>query len=158
MKTCRRGIHTYEDHHKWCPECKKFAQKIWEKKNKQYFVNRRDKNKNKVSLLKKQWYRSNLNRVKGNTLKRYWPGTTWQEALHCYNELLRLQNNLCAVCKKPETVTRVGDVKLRLAVDHDHSTGKVRGLLCSMCNRAEGLLNTVDVARNLVTYMEKYKN
>lgn len=44
-----------------------------------------------------------------------------------YSALLSLQGGRCAICRqKPVTV--------RLAVDHDHQTGKVRGLLCSRCN------------------------
>jgi hypothetical protein len=44
------------------------------------------------------------------------------------------QNGLCAICKKAETSTFLGTVR-RLAVDHDHITGKIRGLLCNACNR-----------------------
>lgn len=43
-----------------------------------------------------------------------------------YNELLFKQNGVCAICK--------GIDKHRLAVDHDHTTGEVRGLLCIRCN------------------------
>ena len=57
-----------------------------------------------------------------------------------YARMLEAQGGVCAVCHRPETQLRVnGDVK-RLAVDHDHETGKVRGLLCHKCNRALGLL------------------
>lgn len=45
------------------------------------------------------------------------------------------QNGVCAICKKPEM--RRGRP---LSVDHDHQTGKIRGLLCSNCNTALGLL------------------
>lgn len=51
-----------------------------------------------------------------------------------YNTLLRRQAHRCAICRRPETVKyRNGQVK-RLAVDHDHVTGSVRGLLCHRCN------------------------
>lgn len=44
-----------------------------------------------------------------------------------YDELLRRQGGRCAICRqKPRSK--------RLAVDHDHGTGAVRGLLCSRCN------------------------
>ena len=51
------------------------------------------------------------------------------------NRLLELQGNCCAICNNPCESGRV------LSVDHDHSTGEVRGLLCIKCNSAFGLLN-----------------
>ena len=46
-----------------------------------------------------------------------------------YARLLEAQGGGCAICgAKPKT--------RRLHVDHDHKTGKVRGLLCHRCNRA----------------------
>lgn len=52
--------------------------------------------------------------------------------LHDYNCLLVFQNHTCAICDKPEPGRRC------LAVDHDHKTGAVRGLLCTRCNQALG--------------------
>lgn len=44
-----------------------------------------------------------------------------------YDALMRLQGGRCAICRaRPKSK--------RLAVDHDHKTGAVRGLLCSRCN------------------------
>lgn len=44
-----------------------------------------------------------------------------------YKEMFDAQDGRCAICgRKP--------VRRRLAVDHDHNTGKVRGLLCYTCN------------------------
>ena len=55
--------------------------------------------------------------------------------LEQYNDMLKRQAHRCAVCRRPETVTikKTGEVR-RLAVDHDHVTGTVRGLLCHRCN------------------------
>lgn len=63
-------------------------------------------------------------------LKREY-GITLEE----YNDLLRRQAHRCAACRRPETVRtkKTGAVR-RLAVDHDHVTGTVRGLLCNRCN------------------------
>ena len=49
-----------------------------------------------------------------------------------YWKLLNNQKNKCAMCKKPENPS------VRFAIDHDHKTGKIRGLLCSGCNRSLG--------------------
>jgi hypothetical protein len=57
-----------------------------------------------------------------------------------YLDLLESQNGVCAICARPETAKRGGQTKT-LAVDHDHKTGLVRGLLCQSCNTAIGLMN-----------------
>jgi 5-methylcytosine-specific restriction endonuclease McrA len=57
-----------------------------------------------------------------------------------YQSLFDLQNGKCAICNSPETDSTNGIVHL-LAVDHNHDTGEVRGLLCKKCNTAIGLLN-----------------
>lgn len=57
-----------------------------------------------------------------------------------YDAMEREQDGKCAICKQPERrYGSHGKVK-RLAVDHCHETGKVRGLLCADCNTAIGLL------------------
>ncbi len=56
-----------------------------------------------------------------------------------YAELFHKQSGVCAICKSSETATRMGKIKA-LAVDHDHNTGQVRGLLCSDCNTGIGKL------------------
>lgn len=50
-----------------------------------------------------------------------------------YLRLLDAQGGVCAICGKAETVRR-GAAEPRLSVDHDHETGRVRGLLCQSCN------------------------
>jgi hypothetical protein len=52
-----------------------------------------------------------------------------------YDALLASQGGVCAICQKPP-----GRFKRRLAVDHHHASGAVRGILCVHCNRAIGLL------------------
>lgn len=51
-----------------------------------------------------------------------------------YNRKVREQGNRCAVCRRPESVKGKDGRVRRLAVDHDHATGVVRGLLCVRCN------------------------
>ena len=46
-----------------------------------------------------------------------------------YDRMLAAQGGVCAICGSPPKTRR-------LHVDHDHATGKVRGLLCHRCNRA----------------------
>jgi hypothetical protein len=54
-----------------------------------------------------------------------------------YGQMLVAQNGKCAICKGDETATRGGKTKA-LAVDHCHTTNKIRGLLCSECNQMLG--------------------
>jgi hypothetical protein len=58
--------------------------------------------------------------------------------LEWYRAKLSEQNNVCAICKQPETAVIKGKV-ISMPVDHDHKTGKARGLLCTKCNRGLGL-------------------
>ncbi|KKM26565.1 hypothetical protein LCGC14_1583510 [marine sediment metagenome] len=51
--------------------------------------------------------------------------------------LLEKQNGLCAICQQPEQETIRGKYK-QLAIDHDHKTGRIRGLLCANCNQGLG--------------------
>ena len=51
-----------------------------------------------------------------------------------YNDLLSKQNHTCGICG-----TNSSDFSRRLAVDHCHTTDRVRGLLCSNCNTLLGL-------------------
>ena len=55
-----------------------------------------------------------------------------------YNILLEVQNSKCRLCGKLDSGRKD---KGRLVVDHDHTTGKVRGLLCHPCNVSLGLMN-----------------
>lgn len=52
-----------------------------------------------------------------------------------YNELFAQQNGCCAICGRHQS-----NLTKRLAVDHNHITGEIRGLLCHKCNQGIGLL------------------
>ena len=58
--------------------------------------------------------------------------------VEAYEALLAAQGGVCAICRRPPAAD--GRQK-RLHVDHDHATDAVRGLLCSNCNTALGLLD-----------------
>ncbi len=65
-------------------------------------------------------------------LKRHFGITVEQ-----YESILVRQNGVCAICRLPERRRLHGKI-VRLSVDHDHLTGQVRGLLCSLCNTGLG--------------------
>lgn len=51
-----------------------------------------------------------------------------------------LQQGVCAICRDPDRSMPTGKPGGGLVVDHNHETGEVRGLLCSRCNAAIGML------------------
>lgn len=71
-----------------------------------------------------------------------------------YKRLLRKQEEVCAICGKPETLKIKGKVAT-LSVDHNHNTGEIRGLLCSRCNRGLGVFNDdIGLLKKAVAYLE----
>ena len=72
-----------------------------------------------------------------------------------YNVLLESQNYVCKICGKPEqdVCNKKGAVR-NLAVDHDHATGRVRGLLCRGCNQGLGnFKENLTSLQNAISYL-----
>lgn len=68
-----------------------------------------------------------------------------------YEAMMIAQDGKCAGCDSSDPADRRYSI---LPVDHDHETGKVRGLLCSNCNRALGLVkDNPDVLLSLAAYL-----
>lgn len=66
-----------------------------------------------------------------------------------YNNMLIAQSNKCAICS-------VSYDEERLAVDHCHDSGKIRGLLCMKCNTALGSFkDSIDILQNAINYLKK---
>jgi hypothetical protein len=75
-----------------------------------------------------------------------------------FQEMLKAQNGVCAICGKPEAAVHKNGAVKRLAVDHDHLTDVVRGLLCWRCNKAIGLLfDNTTILENALTYLRKHQ-
>lgn len=72
-------------------------------------------------------------------------------SLNEYEALLNSQNGSCSICKSPETGLNTN----HFAVDHDHESGRVRGLLCSGCNLGLGKFkDDPKLLRRAVEYLE----
>lgn len=92
----------------------------------------------------RRWKLKNLDKIKNQVLE-----TKYKISLEEYNKLLKLQLNGCAICKLS---CSTGD---KLSVDHNHETGKIRGLLCKSCNLALGnLKEDEDLIWNLLDYLK----
>lgn len=95
----------------------------------------------------KQSYKRNRDKIVDTKLKRKF-GITLEQ----YKNTLDNQSNQCIICgRTPEENGKM------LAVDHNHSTGKNRGLLCSSCNICIGFIekNKLDVGK-ISDYLTKY--
>lgn len=97
--------------------------------------------KSNRSSYKAEWYKANKDKVK-ETHRIYHYKTKYKMSVDEYNSMLETQNNVCAVCQKPETTKghRTGLLR-NLSIDHCHTTGKIRGLLCTNCNHVLGKFN-----------------
>lgn len=78
-----------------------------------------------------------------------------------YEAILKRQGGVCAICKSRSSYSRnyktVSPEKAKFSVDHCHTTGKVRGLLCSKCNRALGLINdNIESVFRMADYLKKH--
>lgn len=76
-----------------------------------------------------------------------------------YAAKLKAQNGCCAICEQPETATNPHNGRPKeLAVDHDHETGAVRGLLCVRCNRAIGYVDdSTDRLERAIAYLKFHR-
>lgn len=69
-----------------------------------------------------------------------------------YTEKVEHQGGVCAICKTPIT-----DVGRKLVIDHCHSTGKIRGLLCGQCNMGLGAFkDNIQNLKQAIGYLEEY--
>jgi hypothetical protein len=72
-----------------------------------------------------------------------------------YMEMLKSQDDKCAICGS-EGFKMQAHHKIKLVVDHCHSTGRVRGMLCHNCNRGLGLFqDSVQFLQSASSYLQK---
>lgn len=108
--------------------------KDWQENNWGYWLKYQEKHKEKI---------------KGKLLAQY--GMT----VDAYRTLLEAQNGVCKICGKAETQpTKNGTAVRELSVDHDHRTGRVRGLLCNQCNIRLGMVDdNIELMRKMIDYL-----
>jgi hypothetical protein len=99
-----------------CKECRKAEVNAWRAANRDSY---NEKERARYARTPTKW--------SGHLKRRY--GIDSVE----YAERLKAQNGCCAICKASAAA-----LAETLAVDHDHATGKVRGLLCAKCNQMLG--------------------
>lgn len=74
-------------------------------------------------------------------------------SLEEYNQKLKEQKHSCAICRKDEV-----ELPKKLAVDHNHVTGQIRGLLCTSCNLGLGYFkDDINLFLSAIEYLNKHK-
>lgn len=129
------------DIEKWCKVCCNTNVREWRKLNRE--------RKNELERIRRK---NNPDATKNSRFK-YLYGIS----INDYEMLFDKQNGRCAICNEIETSLSNGQIRA-LAVDHDHITGQVRGLLCDRCNRGIGYLrDDPDILRAAIYYLEHIK-
>ncbi len=101
-------------------------------------------------LRQKVWKKKNPKNV-GDNQRRYTLRKAFGITPEKYEELLQGQNCCCAICLR-----HYSEFKKRLAVDHCHKTGAIRGLLCIYCNRGLAAYHDKsDYFRRAADYLEQ---
>lgn len=145
LKICSRckctepQIH-FEKNRKICNRCRGDLQKYRANFPEENARRTRDWIKQNPEKARETQRRANLKRTYGITVEQY-------------DELLEKQNHACAVCKRPTS-----DFPRRLAVDHNHKEGFIRGLLCTNCNhRVVGRYRDSALLRAAADYLDNYR-
>ncbi len=129
-----------DGHQYTCKECHKANKRAWFAKNKQHCIDKT-----------KQWRKDNPEKFLNARLKNY-----YGISLDDYKKMAAKQNDCCAICGEKERRVR----RSRMAIDHCHKTGVVRGLLCNNCNIGIGnLKDDPIILMKAVSYLwESYAN
>ena len=128
----------------YCKLCKKHATEKWREDNPEAHA------EIKKSVREKGYWKRKGPRWEDHLRRSF--GITAED----YNRTLEFQGGVCAICEEPPK-------KRRLAVDHDHKTGEIRGLLCWRCNHTLGSLERgrdpewlVEVMNKIIEYVTEY--
>jgi hypothetical protein len=128
-KECEAALR--KAHYQTDPERFRAATRKWSKENPE-----------QRNATKREWYKKNLAHHKATVRKRNYGISDEQ-----YQQMLKEQEGGCAICGGNR----------RLAVDHCHNTGKVRGLLCMYCNTGIGhLRDSFELLIKAASYLRKF--
>lgn len=145
-------------HRNFCHECEKAMIRMYHKsdggkeKGKEWYASNQDKIK-----AYREYYKSNPEyRAKKKAYhKKKWLSDEYGLTLEQYEGMLKEQGHCCAICKngRPD----VSGKKTMFHVDHDHTTGKIRGLLCHSCNVSIGLMkDSPSLLRQAAEYLDSF--
>ncbi len=153
-KTAKNGYRN------WCKECRKKYEEIHYQNNKEKILKQHKKyqenHKKEILQYAKQYRETHKTEIKKwrqthkKQIKIKFMLKTYGISLTEYNEILKKQKRLCAICGKK--FKNSGDCH----IDHNHKTGKVGGLLCGKCNRGIGMFEeNISILENAIKYLKK---
>jgi hypothetical protein len=134
------------------PEKVKESYEQWKKENPNYFKKYHEKNKEK-----EKEYKLKYNKDKGKEKSKWYRiKKKYNLSQEQWENIYNKQNGKCFICQRTEQ--QIKKTKSRyLAVDHDHKTGKIRGLLCTYCNRTltQFFQETPEIIMRVYAYLTK---
>lgn len=102
----------------------------------------------RMKEIHKEWRAKNPDRVRSAGFKNRY-GITADD----YDQMLQSQRGKCSICSRNQK-----DVRLPFVIDHNHETGKIRGLLCFRCNTGIGqLCDDIGLLKKAIAYLESHK-
>lgn len=113
---------------------------------------RKSKKRKQLAEYAREWRKNHPEQSASNWLKKQY-GITFSDFKSIYEE----QQGKCAMCfcSLPTNLLDSQERK-KIHVDHDHKTGKVRGILCPRCNMGIGIFNdSIDTLKLAIAYLEK---
>jgi hypothetical protein len=141
-----------ERNSKRCSSCCNARSAKWKESNpekvKEYKNKWSIKNKDKIKIYKTKVTTENKRK---HSIKTYY-GVSWEEYLNIYQK----SDGKCSICATPLSVHKEQN-KETACVDHCHTTGKIRGILCRTCNRGIGYLrDSPELLKIAAGYLEKH--
>lgn len=125
-----------------CLECER-------KRKYEYAKEYRAKNQERIRERDRIYRKRYPDRVRRMNLKKTYDMTPEQ-----YASMLSEQNNKCFLCDFSHRTN--GKREEQLHIDHCHVTGKIRGLLCTQCNKGLGCFkDRIDVLQKAVQYLQR---
>ncbi len=134
-----RGTGGLNGLHRACRECQREKGRIYYGKNRER-IKAQTRKRHDKDRLRPQYVR----RERSQRYRRNYGITVKQ-----YDQMVEDQNGTCAICGFSE-------FNKRLAVDHDHITGQIRGLLCAGCNTRLGILENDEFCTKAKKYLRRF--
>jgi hypothetical protein len=145
---CKRKHDTFvvgRDSYKVCKECRREHSHKWGKENPEklqesvYKCKKKNLKKHRETARKAAWKIQGIRNLDGSVF-----------TIEDYKRFYKSQQGKCSICRTPQS-----KLKSSLAVDHNHQTGAVRGLLCYRCNVRLGILEDKGFNQKAHEYFNK---